>query len=213
MLICYVESQILFNITGHKLPRCEMLTGGDSKAWLCVLPVCAMPKRSLPYSPKFSCCRYCQSTTTFEEERRLSCRGGVLLNYLILEAEASRGTSGAPAFSLALDESLALPLSPPGRPPCCWSAAHVPLPYASSQPCPRSGGELRAPAMPHGRAVVMDKMSSFVTLSRNQNVICNVWCKMCSSSSFFFFIFNWAVWLQADFTCSKVLFFRWSAST
>lgn len=71
-------------------------------------------------------------------------------------------------------ESLALPLFPLGRPPCCWSTAHVPLSYASSQPCLWSSGELCAPAMPHGHAVVMDKMSSFVTLSRNQNVICNV---------------------------------------
>lgn len=159
-----------------------MLTG-DSKAWFCVLPVCVMLKHSLPHSPKFSFSWNCQSTTTFKEERRLSCRG---MFFLILKAEASHGTSGAPAFSLSLDResrSASLPT---------WQAAllleHSPCPpfLCPSQPCPWSGGELCAPAMPHGHAVLMDKMSSFVTLSRNQNVICNVWCKMCSFFCFFF---------------------------
>lgn len=103
-----------------------MLTGGDSKAWFSVLPVCVMLKHSLPYSPKFSSSWYCQSTTTFKEERRLSCRGMFLLNYLILKAEASHGTSGAPAFSLSLDpesRSASLPT---------WQAALL----LEHSPCP-----------------------------------------------------------------------------
>lgn len=163
-----------------------MLAGRDIRARFCDLPV--RIKMKLKYLLLHSQNRYRQSTPTFKEERRqLSCRGGCFKEPLHFKS------CGDPAFTFLLDLRVSFWLSL-----TFWqvyllleSAGCVPPSLRlspQSSPCPQSA--VLAPGAPRVRAVVMDKTSSFITLSRNRNVICDVSCKTCLYFFFFFFFFN-----------------------